>query len=253
MWDTSFVRFRIQRFRKIGGYDRSQVSSKPRWGREVLGEPVSFSRHTIRFELEFPAMPTNSKVARVIEKYELTGMGDTLEAAWTGDTGERTSLRDLADDFNKTVLEAGLRDAGTGAIDPDVQTTYEVLTGNGSVADRTRKIHELERAGLDVDDILNDFTTHQAIHTFLTKYRDAELPSAEEDIVDRKIETLERLMGRVAAVSESTVESLVNGEELTDHAYEVLIDVRMICPDCGSEYPLVDLLRDGGCDCAIHD
>ena len=38
-----------------------------------------------------------TKVARLIEKYELSGMGAELEAAWTGESGERTSLRDLAD------------------------------------------------------------------------------------------------------------------------------------------------------------
>ena len=39
----------------------------------------------------------NTKVARVIREYGLDGMGAKLEAEWTGEAGERTSLRDLAD------------------------------------------------------------------------------------------------------------------------------------------------------------
>lgn len=35
-----------------------------------------------------------------------------LEAAWTTDTGERISLRDLADEFNEEVLRAALKGAG---------------------------------------------------------------------------------------------------------------------------------------------
>ena len=55
----------------------------------------------------------NTKVARVIRAYDLDGMGANLEAAWTGASGERTSLRDLADEFNEAVLRAALGEAGT--------------------------------------------------------------------------------------------------------------------------------------------
>ncbi|MFC6771661.1 rod-determining factor RdfA, partial [Halorubrum pallidum] len=48
----------------------------------------------------------NSKVARVIEAYDLAGLGAQLERQWTGADGDRTSLRDLADVFNRRVLEA---------------------------------------------------------------------------------------------------------------------------------------------------
>lgn len=52
-----------------------------------------------------------SKVARLIDEYEWTGLGATLEARWTADGSERASLRDLADQFNERVLEAALREA----------------------------------------------------------------------------------------------------------------------------------------------
>ncbi|WP_460562594.1 rod-determining factor RdfA [Halorubrum pallidum] len=192
----------------------------------------------------------NSKVARVIEAYDLAGLGAQLERQWTGADGDRTSLRDLADVFNRRVLEAAMRDAGSSAVESDVASAYAALTDEetGS-ADRMRKRRDLEQAGIDVDAVLDDFVTHQAVHTYLTSYREAELPDRSEGRVDRKLETLERLQGRTAAVTESTVESLVEAGELTDHDYELLIDVRAICPDCGSDYAVSDLLRSGGCDC----
>jgi hypothetical protein len=60
-----------------------------------------------------------SKVARLIEEYELEGLGADLEARWTGDDNERMSLRDLATFFNQQLLRQALiaADNGTGALD----------------------------------------------------------------------------------------------------------------------------------------
>jgi len=192
----------------------------------------------------------NSKVARVIEAYDLDGLGAELERRWTGEDGNRTSLRDLANVFNRRVLAAAMRESGQSAVESDVESAYAALTDEeAGSADRMRKRRDLEQAGVDVDAVLGDFVTHQAVHTYLTSYRDAELPDRSDGRIDRKLETLERLQGRTAAVTESTVESLVEAGELTDHDYELLVDVRAICPDCGSDYTVGDLLRSGGCDC----
>ncbi|WP_138005290.1 rod-determining factor RdfA [Halalkalirubrum salinum] len=200
-------------------------------------------------------MPTNgsvanSKVARVIDRYELDGLGDQLEDEWLGKNGARTSLRDLADRFNRAVLEAAIERAGGSVIDRDIRSTYEILTGDGSEADRMRKRRELEQLDVDVDAVTKDFTTHQAIHTYLTKYRDATLPDRSEGLVERKRETIERLQGRVSAVSESTIDTLINADKLTDREYETVVDVRVICSACGSDYAIGAFLSQGGCDCS---
>jgi hypothetical protein len=193
----------------------------------------------------------NSKVARVIEAYDLDGLGAELERRWTGADGDRTSLRDLADVFNRRVLAAAMREADGTAVESDIASAYAALTDEeAGSADQMRKRRDLEQAGVDVDAVLSDFVTHQAVHTYLTSYREAELPDRSEGRIDRKLETLERLQGRTAAVTESTVESLVEAGELTEHDYELLVDVRAICPDCGSDYAVGDLLRSGGCDCS---
>lgn len=194
------------------------------------------------------ASGANTKVARVIREYDLDGMGATLEAAWTGEAGERTSLRDLADEFNEAVLEAVLRDAGVSLLNVDVSSTYEALHGeSGSSATRARR--RLEREDIDVDELTGDFVTHQAVHTYLTQEREATLPAADDEMADRKVETIEKLQGRVSAVAESAISSLANKGELDRGDYDVLVDVRAVCPNCGADTPVVELLRRGGCDC----
>lgn len=195
----------------------------------------------------------NSKVARVIEQYGLGGMGEQLEVAWTGERGERTSLRDLADEFNRAVLGAAIRQSDGAVPETDVQSAYQTLTGNDvSSADRMRKQRDLEAMGVDVDAVQSDFVTHQAIHTYLTEYREAELPEQSGD-PEQKAETLERLRGRTAAVTESTVDALVASGDLVERDYDVIVDVRVICGECGTDYAASELLREGGCDCGGGD
>lgn len=192
----------------------------------------------------------NSKVARVIDAYDLEGMGERLEAAWTGEAGERTSLRDLAEQFNRSVLESALSEVGATAVSSDVETTYRILTDEDvSEADRMRKRRELEREDVDVETLRGDFVTHQAIHTYLTEYREAELPDRSADRVDRKAETMERLQGRTSVVAESTIEGLVTSGDLTDREYEVFVDVQVVCSECGTGYAIGELIRQGGCSC----
>jgi hypothetical protein len=185
----------------------------------------------------------------VIEAYELEGMGPQLEAEWTGETGERTSLRDLADKFNIAVLEASLQEVGVTPLNFDVSSTYEAL-GHGSGPEKTRAERRLEREGIDADILSNDFVTHQAIHTYLTKERGASLPEDKTDPVERKVETIEKLQGRVTVVTESAISSLASADELDHGNYDILIDVRAVCPDCGSDYPVGEFLRNGGCRCS---
>ena len=195
----------------------------------------------------------NSKVARVIDEYDLSGWGDRLEDEWVGDDGERTSLRDLAELFNRAVLAAALREAGEAIIEDDLDSTYRVLTGAGvSQADTLRKERELERLGLDVDDVRSDFVTHQAIHTYLTTYREVELERSErspEERREKELETILRLQSRTTAVTQDAVERLAAGGVLELGDADVFVDVRVFCEECGGDFTVNELLRRGSCHC----
>ncbi|MCU4741358.1 hypothetical protein OB955_24585 [Halobacteria archaeon AArc-m2/3/4] len=191
-----------------------------------------------------------TKVERVIDRYELDGLGDRLEAEWVGDGTERTSLRDLATEFNIAVLRAALLDVGESTISSDVESTYQTLTDDDVPrSDEIRKRRELERAGVDVEDVLSDFVTHQAIHTYLTNVREAELTQDEGDRVERKKETIQRLASRTQVVTDSTLDELARAELLSERNYEVFVNVRVLCEDCGADYTVDELITQGGCDC----
>ena len=190
-----------------------------------------------------------TKVARVIEEYNLEGMGARMEAEWIGEKGERTSLRSLAEEFNHAVLEAALDKAGISPLNFEVSGTYEALR-NGSRSEKTRAERRLERDGIDPDRLTSSFVSHQAIHTYLKKNREASLPNNEGDPIETKIKAIEKLQGRVTAVTESAISSLSSADHLDCNDYDVLVDVRVVCPDCGSDYPVGELLCGGGCQCS---
>lgn len=195
-----------------------------------------------------PGQP-NSKVANVIEKYDLDGFGEALEQRWLADDGE--SLRTLADVFNRRVLAAAL---GAGPSEGGIETDamYERLT-DPDVPDGERREarRRLERAGLDVDELLDSFVSHQAMHTYLTSYRGASYPERESENQLESVEVaVNRLQSRLVAVAESNLERLAKGQELTAGSLEVLVSVDVYCDDCRSSKPFVEFLETGGCDCS---
>jgi hypothetical protein len=118
----------------------------------------------------------SSKVARLIGEYGLgEEFGDELERRWTADGDERESLRDLADAFNRRLLESALTAAGASTVSGEASNLYRLLTGDDvSSGMRTEARARLERDGVDVDQLERDFVTYQAIRAHLTEYRDAE-------------------------------------------------------------------------------
>lgn len=71
---------------------------------------------------------SNSKVSRLIHRYELSGIGDELEWRWTADASDRMSLRELADYFNRMLLEQALQPNAISTIDGEVTNLYRLLT-----------------------------------------------------------------------------------------------------------------------------
>jgi hypothetical protein len=194
------------------------------------------------------------KVERVIEAYDLGGLGDELERRWTGARGDRESLRSLADRFNRAVLRSALDEAGASPLDGEVENTYRLLRGDDvSPGMRTEVRRQLERDGVDLDSVEADFVSHQAIHTYLRDHRGAELDTEEESRVEKEAETIRRLQGRVSVVTESGLTRLKNVNDITLGDFDVLTDVQVYCSDCGSQYEAVELVERGGCDCERDD
>jgi hypothetical protein len=211
----------------------------------------------LRLFAEPPAMPDttdsrpSSKVARLISEYDLDGLGDELEVRWTGDGVERTSLRDLADYFNRRLLERALIDAGMAALDSDVATVYRNLTDDEvSTGVRTDARTRLESNGIDVDGLESDFVSYQAIRSYLTEYRDAEYRRlSDEEKVEKDLQSIQRLMTRTLSVTEERIEKLTQTGRIDADEFEVLLDLQVLCGSCGTQYSIAEFLDERGCDC----
>lgn len=195
----------------------------------------------------------SNKVARLLDEYGLgDAFGDELERLWTADGDRRKSLRDLADQFNRRLLETALTAAGTSTVDGEVSNLYRLLTDDDvSSGMRTEARARLEREGVDVDGLERDFVTYQAIRSYLTEYRDAEYekPSTTEQ-AQRVLETIQRLRARLRSITEGSLDRLCSTDRLTLGTFRLFVDVDVLCEDCGAQYGVVELLERGGCDCA---
>ncbi|MFC7045761.1 rod-determining factor RdfA [Halobacteriaceae archaeon GCM10025711] len=197
---------------------------------------------------------SRSKVGRVIAEYDLTGLGDELVAYWTGENEERYSLRKLADVFNQRVLAAALESVGENPLDGEVENTYRLLTDDDvSQGMRIQTRNRLERVGLDVDDLTSDFVSHQAIHTYLTKYQEVAYEAEETDQVAKDRERISRLENRLSAVIEDALDRSRRADRIALEAFDVFVDSRVLCEECGTTYTVDELFENGGCDCVLAD
>lgn len=193
---------------------------------------------------------TTSKVGRLIAEYELDGIGSRLERRWVGDAETNDSLRDLADVFNVALLRAKLAKTDEDPLDGEAENLYRLLTADVGPAERTRARRRLERAGIDVDALTTDFVSHQAIHTYLTEYRGAEYSTDESGSqIERDRTRIRKAQNRLAAVVEDALSNLVETERLSLGRFNVLVEVRVVCQDCGQSSTVGELLTEGGCDC----
>lgn len=191
------------------------------------------------------------KVCRVIEKYDLHPLGVELEQRWTADGDERSSLRDLATDINRQLLANAMSEAGMQPLDGEVENIYRLLTADDvNEGDRTRTRRRLERDGVDVAPLRDDFVTYQAVRTYLQDHRDAEYSRPERDRTEDSADQIQRLRGRIATVTESNLDRLSDADEITLGEFRTLVDVTILCEVCGSKDDVADLLKRGGCGCA---
>lgn len=192
-----------------------------------------------------------SKVASLIQKYNISGIGAEMEDLWTANGDERLSLRELERYFNKQLLMAVLENADTMPIDGDIGYTYDILIDNdGTEGERTRLRHRLEQKEIDVDQLISDFVSYQSIRTYLTEDRNAEynreIPPADTATITQQIR---RLIGRTSSVTTEKVERLRDRDVINIGSIHVFVDVYVMCEDCGSRYEVSELLQSGGCDC----
>lgn len=191
-----------------------------------------------------------TKIDRVIDEYGLDDMAQELENRWLG-AGRRdqSSTRDLADHFNKAVLEAVVQQGNAFTLSGDVEQVYDVLT-DGEDADGTLVRSRLEQSGVDVEAVTGDFVSHQTVYRYLTEHLEVERPEKDsEERLDDAIETIQRLQGRTTTVTEQNIRTLKNQDLVSVGGFTVLNDLQVLCESCGRSHDVTSFLEAGGCEC----
>jgi len=188
------------------------------------------------------------KVGRVAAEYGLSEVDARLRRRWLD--GE--SVRDLAAAFNEDVVAAALSGAGVGTATLSAGAAYRALaTDEASDADELAVRRELERAGVDAEALTAATVSHQTVYRHLTGCLDVERESSDPAPAERRataLDTVHALRGRTARVAESTVERLRSAGVAPLGDPEVLVDVRVVCRDCGDAMAF-EAAIDGGCGC----
>lgn len=176
-------------------------------------------------------------------------LGAELERLWTAEE-DRRSLRDLASYFNRQLLQRALEDADVRPLDGEVENIYRLLTEGDGGADRTRIRRRLERDGVDIETIESDFVTYQAIRTYLKKHRGAEYTPDQTDPIEREIANIQQLRGRIDSVTEGKLSQLAETDRLHLGDFRTLVDIRVVCEDCNTQFDAIELLERGQCNCS---
>jgi hypothetical protein len=192
-----------------------------------------------------------NKVQRLIQKYELEGFGAELERLWTDNADEQYSVRDLTEYFNTELLSTAIERGEMRPLEGEIDNLYRLLTKSDvSGGERTEALIRLEQSGVNIDELEEDFVSHQSIYRYLTKHRGIEHEEQTlENAVESGEQTIQRLRSRTEIITRSTIERLANGDHLDLEAFDVLVDVQVICESCGRSYDVGQVLDSGGCEC----
>lgn len=196
------------------------------------------------------------KVGRVAERYGLPELDSRLVERWRGDGTERHSLRQLEADVNRQLLRAAMRRTGADPLPGEVANVYRLLVDDEvSAGVRVEARRRLEFRGLAVDDVLDDFVSHQTVHAHLTGCLGVShgTDSPDGDPVESAVGTVAALRSRLEAVGSSTLRTLVDGGDLDLDGFETFVDVTVVCDECGRSDGFEALVERGGCECRTED
>jgi hypothetical protein len=195
---------------------------------------------------------SKSKVKRLLSEHEMEEFGNRLVDRWTR-RENRSSLRELADDFNQQLLRSELEGGSLDPLDGEVENIYHILTNDETTSGtRQQARSRLEQAGIDVEKLENEFVSYQSVRTYLRKVRKVDPPDktrGTESQLETKRTTIQQLVTRLRKVTEGTISELKEAGHLTLGEFDVSVSVRVHCRDCDSRVSVIELLSRGSCQC----
>lgn len=188
---------------------------------------------------------------RLVEEYELDEVAEEIQRRYaTPDVEERSSLRELADYFNKQLVKQSFEEAAVPTTNFDVENIYaQLYHADANPDDLTQIRKRLTYAGVPVEEIEQAFISHEAIRAYLRR-QGIVYSEPEQDQIAKYREQIQQLRNRTAVVTDDKLQSLDSTGRITLGDFSVDVDIHVTCESCGVRSPLADVLADHGCDCA---
>ena len=188
---------------------------------------------------------TCCKIGRDCAKYDLPGLDENLCRR----RADGASLRDLQEFVNERVLERALADANADVVG-DPENIYRLLRDDEVSSGRQAELRSrLERSGIDIETVENDFVSHQTVRDHLKECLDVDTSRQSSIDIERATRNINWAESRSKAVIKQTLDQLRNANQLATDDLDVTQTVRVTCTGCGETYRVADLLDRGGCEC----
>lgn len=188
------------------------------------------------------------KVDRVTGEYDLAAVDEWLVEEWQ----DGTSVRKLTEALNEDLVGTRLAAVDADRFEWSRTPVYEALhTDDLDEPEAIEIRRELDRAGIDVEELSSDLVSHQTVYRHLTNCLGASA-SEEKTPEERRQTARDRvyaLQQRTTLVTESTLESLQAADATEIGDPDVLVDIQVVCRDCGRSMDFEHVLTDG-CDCS---
>jgi len=190
------------------------------------------------------------KVGRSASRYGLDGLDADLVERWVGEDSD--SLRDLEAYVNTELVRAALERVGESVLQGEADNYYQLLTDDETTeGTRVEARRRLERNGVDVDELVGSFVSHQTIHTHLRQCLDVtyDRDVAPDERVENARAFLQSLQRRTERITTGTLEQLRDAEVYDLSEFSVYVDLMVSCDACGRVMALADVFENGGCVC----
>lgn len=187
------------------------------------------------------------KVGRTDKKYELSNIDSRLADDWQSGT----SIRRLTEELNKNIIKSELSATNVSQVEWSQTPVYEAIyTDELNDAEEIEIRRELERAGIDIEQLSSDLVSHQTVYRHLTQCLDTSKGDNQtpDERRDKAKDTVYALQQRTEIVTETTIDQLQSAGVTNLGDVEVLVDLQVVCNDCGLSMDFESAISEG-CNC----
>jgi len=188
------------------------------------------------------------KVERVTEKY---GLDDADQRLLRLRDHEGAGLRRLETRLNIWILKYAMIQHGMTVLDGEEENYHRLLTDDSVLEGARRDARrELEEAGIDVDEVTDDFVSYQTIRKHLNKCLGEDTSRNYTPNPQNDRQNIEKLRKRVVNVVEKSINRLRNHDIIQMGTPHVRVSIKVKCGDCGRTHILRSLFESRECPCA---